>query len=120
LHKLAAVVGLADVALRPFPGIPGVRSKGTAYAAGVGILPLPLRVARAVGKGPVSERITHAQEVAYGAVIGWARRSPLHTDALGHSEHPLLTDLTLGVLDECVHPRPDRWDSAAAAGRHLP
>ena len=67
-----------------------------AYAAGVGNLPLPQRVTRAVGESPLSERIAHAQEVLYGPVIDWARRSPLHTDALGHSVHPLLTDLTLG------------------------
>ena len=67
-----------------------------AYAAGVGVLPIPQRVARAVGESPVSERIAHAQEIVYGPVIDWARRSPLHTDALGHSVHPPLTDLTLG------------------------
>lgn len=37
-----------------------------------------------------------AQEAVYGPVIAWARRSPLHTDVLGHSVHPLLTDVTLG------------------------
>lgn len=59
-------------------------------------LPLPQRVTRAVGESSLSERIAHAQEVLYGPVIDWARRSPLHTDVLGHSMHPLLTDLTLG------------------------
>lgn len=49
-----------------------------------------------VGESPVSERVARAQELAYGPVIDWARRSPLHTDVLGHSVHPLLTDLTLG------------------------
>ncbi|WP_434992169.1 DUF2231 domain-containing protein [Arthrobacter sp. Ld5] len=29
-------------------------------------------------------------------MIGWARRSPLHTGVLGHSIHPVLTDVTLG------------------------
>jgi len=29
-------------------------------------------------------------------VLEWARRSPLHSDVLGHSLHPVLTDLTLG------------------------
>ena len=67
-----------------------------AYAAGVRNLPLPQRVTRAVGESPLSERIARAQEILYGPVIDWARRSPLHTDALGHSMHPLLTDLTLG------------------------
>jgi uncharacterized membrane protein len=36
------------------------------------------------------------QEQVYGPVLEWARRSPLHTDALGHSVHPMLTDVTLG------------------------
>ena len=51
---------------------------------------------RAVGESPVSERVADAQELIYGPVIEWARRSPLHTDALGHSVHPMLTDVTLG------------------------
>ncbi|WP_134003035.1 DUF2231 domain-containing protein [Kribbella sp. VKM Ac-2566] len=28
--------------------------------------------------------------------MDWARRSPLHTDVLGHSIHPSLTDVTTG------------------------
>jgi hypothetical protein len=40
--------------------------------------------------------VAHAQELIYGPAIDWARRSPLHTDALGHSVHPMLTDITLG------------------------
>jgi uncharacterized membrane protein len=67
-----------------------------AYADAVCALPVSQRVAQAVGEHPVSERIARAQELAYGPVIGWARRSPLHTDTLGHSVHPSLTDLTLG------------------------
>jgi uncharacterized membrane protein len=63
---------------------------------GVGALSLPQRLARAVGESPVSERAAVAQEFVYGPVIDWARRSPLHTDVLGHSMHPPLTDLTLG------------------------
>ena len=59
-------------------------------------LPLPQRVARAVGESPLSERVAVAQEFVYGPVIDWARRSPFHTGVLGHSVHPLLTDLTLG------------------------
>src|SRR5688500_5138111 len=62
-----------------------------AYAASVRKLPLPQRVTRAVGESPNSERVAQAQEMLYGPVIDWARRSPLHTDALGHSVHPLLT-----------------------------
>jgi uncharacterized membrane protein len=54
------------------------------------------RVVRAVSESPVSERVSRAQELIYGPVIEWARRSPLHTDALGHSVHPMLTDVTLG------------------------
>lgn len=54
------------------------------------------RVVRAVGGSPVSERVADAQVKLYGPVIDWARRSPLHTDALGHSVHPPLTDVTLG------------------------
>jgi hypothetical protein len=54
------------------------------------------RVVRAVSESPASERVSHAQELIYGPVIEWARRSPLHSDALGHSVHPMLTDVTLG------------------------
>lgn len=56
----------------------------------------PQRVARAVGESPLSERAARAQELAYGPLIEWARRSPLHTDVLGHSLHPSLTDVTTG------------------------
>ncbi len=57
---------------------------------------LAQRVVRAVGESPVSERVAGAQELLYGPVVDWARRSPLHTDVLGHSVHPMLTDVTLG------------------------
>ena len=57
---------------------------------------LPQRVARAVGESPLSERLARAQELAYGQLIEWARRTPLHTDVLGHSIHPSLTDVTAG------------------------
>ena len=57
---------------------------------------LAQRVVRAVSESPVSQRVADAQELIYGPVIEWARRSPLHTDALGHSVHPMLTDVTLG------------------------
>ena len=49
-----------------------------------------------MGDSPVSERLADAQQLIYGPVLDWARRSPLHTDALGHSVHPMLTDVTLG------------------------
>lgn len=73
-------------------------------------LSLPQRFVRAVGESPLSERVAVAQELVYGPVIDWARRSPFHTGALGHSVHPMLTDLTLGC-----------WISAAVldlAGGH--
>lgn len=66
------------------------------YADAMGVLPFPQRVTQALGESSVSERVANAQEFVYGPVLDWARRSPLHTDALGHSVHPLLTDLTLG------------------------
>lgn len=59
-------------------------------------LSLPQRLARAVGESRLSERVALAQGLVYGPVIDWARRSPFHTSVLGHSLHPLLTDLTLG------------------------
>lgn len=62
----------------------------------MGTTSLPQRVVRAVGESPASERIAVAQERIYGPIVDWARRSPFHTDALGHSIHPPLTDLTLG------------------------
>ena len=54
------------------------------------------RLFRTVGESSVSERVAVAQEKVYGSLIEWARRSPFHTDALGHSVHPMLTDVTLG------------------------
>jgi hypothetical protein len=50
----------------------------------------------AVGDSGVSEQVARAQELVYAPVIEWARRSPLHTDVLGHSLHPSLTDVTAG------------------------
>ena len=57
---------------------------------------LPRRAAHAVAESPVSERMADAQKFVYAPVLEWARRSPLHSDVLGHSVHPVLTDLTLG------------------------
>ena len=57
---------------------------------------LPQRAVRAVGESPLSERVARAQEQAYGPLIGWVRRSALHSDVLGHSLHPPLTDVTTG------------------------
>lgn len=57
---------------------------------------LPQRLARAVGESPVAERLANSQGLVYGPILDWARRSVFHTSFLGHSVHPLLTDLTLG------------------------
>lgn len=57
---------------------------------------LPQRAAAAVGGSELAERVARAQEVAYGPLIDRVRRSPLHTDVLGHSLHPSLTDVTTG------------------------
>jgi uncharacterized membrane protein len=62
----------------------------------VNALSLPQRVARAVGASPVAEKVAAAQTLVYGPIPQWARRSPFHTAALGHSAHPPLTDVTLG------------------------
>ena len=59
-------------------------------------LSLPQRAARAVGESPLSEKVAVAQEKIYAPLLGWARRSVLHTGVLGHSVHPALTDVTLG------------------------
>ncbi|MFF0266077.1 DUF2231 domain-containing protein [Kribbella sp. NPDC004536] len=57
---------------------------------------LPQRALRAVGNSRWSERLARAQELAYGPLIERVRRTPLHTDVLGHSIHPSLTDITTG------------------------
>lgn len=57
---------------------------------------LPRRAAHAVAESPVAERVADAQSIVYAPILDWAQRSPLHTDALGHSLHPLLTDITVG------------------------
>ncbi|MBG6239708.1 putative membrane protein [Mycetocola sp. CAN_C7] len=49
-----------------------------------------------MGDSPFSERLADAQELVYGPILDWARRSVFQTNYLGHSVHPLLTDLTLG------------------------
>ncbi len=60
------------------------------------MVPLLQRAVRAVGESPLSERLARAQELAYGPLIDRVVRSPLRTDALGHSLHPPLTDVTTG------------------------
>lgn len=62
----------------------------------MGSATLPQRAVRRIGESPLADRIALAQEVAYGRVITWAERSPLHTGVLGHSLHPSLTDVTIG------------------------
>ncbi|MFI5692840.1 hypothetical protein ACIA58_13430 [Kribbella sp. NPDC051586] len=57
---------------------------------------LPERAVRAVGESQLSERVARAQELAYAPLIEWVQRTPLHTDVLGHSLHPSLTDVTAG------------------------
>ncbi len=49
-----------------------------------------------MGASPLSEKVARAQEIVYGPLIDRVRRSPFHTDVLGHSIHPPLTDVTLG------------------------
>jgi hypothetical protein len=83
-----------------------------AYLERVASRSLPQRVARAVGESPISERVARAQELAYGQVIEWVRRTPLHTDVLGHSIHPSLTDVTAG----CWPARPF-WTSPEGPSR---
>ena len=63
---------------------------------GVDAAPLPQRVARTVAESAAAERVADAQSFVYRPVLDWARRSPFHTAALGHSVHPMLTDVTLG------------------------
>lgn len=58
--------------------------------------PLPQRTVHRIGESQLAERIARAQELVYGPLIARVRRSPLHSDVLGHSLHPPLTDVTLG------------------------
>lgn len=55
-----------------------------------------VRAVEAIGSSPVSDRVAHVQATLYEPLIRWARSSPLHSAALGHSLHPALTDVTLG------------------------
>lgn len=57
---------------------------------------LPRRAARAVYDSALAERIAGAQSAVYAPILDAARRSPLHSDVLGHSLHPALTDVTVG------------------------
>lgn len=50
-----------------------------------------------MGESPVSERVAQVQHRLYGPVLDWAAHSDVfHTDLLGHSPHPPLTDITVG------------------------
>jgi uncharacterized membrane protein len=66
------------------------------YRERVAATSVPQALARAVGDSALSERIARAQSIVYGPLLTWARRSTLHTDVLGHSLHPPLTDVTTG------------------------
>lgn len=57
---------------------------------------LPRRATQAIAESPLPDWVGDAQQLLYRPLMPWAQRSPLHTDALGHSLHPALTDLTLG------------------------
>lgn len=49
-----------------------------------------------MGTSPLSERVAVVQDRVYGPLTEQVRRSPLHSDVLGHSLHPPLTDVVLG------------------------
>ncbi|AJR18562.1 hypothetical protein GUY44_23930 [Pimelobacter simplex] len=57
---------------------------------------LPQRTVHRIGESPLAERVARVQELAYAPLIDRVRRSPLHSDVLGHPLHPPLTDVTLG------------------------
>ncbi|WP_418063526.1 hypothetical protein [Pimelobacter simplex] len=56
---------------------------------------LPQRTVQRIGESPLAERIARVQELAYAPLIDRVRRSPLHSDVLGHPLHPPLTGATL-------------------------
>lgn len=82
---------------------------------------LPRRTLRALDESAFSERVARLQEQAYAPLLAWARRSPLHTDVLGHSLHPPLTDVTTGcwlgatVLDVAGGPESRRGSTLLTA-----
>lgn len=94
--RRSASRGASGVVYTDSWGLPFAASLRRRTLMRVSALPLPQRLTRAVGESPVSERVAAAQELAYGPILDWARRSPFHTGVLGHSVHPALTDLTLG------------------------
>ena len=54
------------------------------------------RVALTIGESPLAARVARVQSAAYGPLLEAASRGPLHSDVLGHSLHPPLTDVTTG------------------------
>lgn len=56
----------------------------------------PRSLVGAVGDSPLSGKIARAQGAVYAPFVGRARRSPLHSGALGHSMHPPLTHVVTG------------------------
>ncbi len=64
-----------------------------------------------MGESPAAGQVADVQESLYRPVLAWLRDSPFRTGVLGHSIHPMLTDVTLGC-----------WLSAsildAVRGRH--
>jgi hypothetical protein len=66
------------------------------YLGPVASRTLPQRFARAVGESALSERVARSQGQTYASLIERVRRGPLHSDVLGHSLHPSLTDVTIG------------------------
>lgn len=67
-----------------------------AYVEGVSAASSARRVIQAVAQSPVSEKVADAQGTLYRPVLARVRRSVFHTDVLGHSMHPMLTDVTIG------------------------
>jgi uncharacterized membrane protein len=57
---------------------------------------LPQRVARAIGSSRAAGLVADAQDAAYGWMAP-GPDNPIRTTALGHSLHPVLTDLPLGA-----------------------
>lgn len=79
---------------RPFRRVSLTRDR--AYPETVSPHPWVSRAVRAAAQSPVTETVAHAQEVLYAGVFPRVIRSPLHSGALGHSLHPVLTDVTIG------------------------
>lgn len=57
---------------------------------------MPQRIVQKVGHSSLSEQVARVQGIAAGPLIDRVRRSPLHSDVLGHPIHPPLTDVPIG------------------------